>query len=173
MPARERPTGLRIPRPSQIGELPSEGGRHGFRSRDSKTSINSSTAAANGFIMKDATAEDIVKRFAGRERTDLRPRPPRRNSSNPDVSATGTMERRHDGARSVRLTKREQEIKDLIAAGWHRRSRSGLKHRDEHREEPRAQHARQTPLALTRRPTAPSGETAAVAARAALLSLSR
>jgi DNA-binding NarL/FixJ family response regulator len=74
---------------------------------------------ANGFIMKDATADDIVKAIrsvAGG--TDLPPPPAALLSSAPDVAGAGTR----SGAASatpgsVRLTKREQEIKELIAAG--------------------------------------------------------
>jgi DNA-binding NarL/FixJ family response regulator len=68
---------------------------------------------ANGFIMKDATAEDIVKAIRSvANGTDLPPPPAAPRSATPDggnaASAAGGV---------VRLTKREQEIKELIAAG--------------------------------------------------------
>jgi DNA-binding NarL/FixJ family response regulator len=73
---------------------------------------------ANGFIMKDATAEDIVKAIRSvASGTDLPPPPAAPHSSNPDVTGTGTMNGGMTAPGSVRLTKREQEIKDLIAAG--------------------------------------------------------
>jgi len=71
---------------------------------------------ANGFIMKDATAEDIVKAIRSVARgTDLPPppAPPRSADGGSGLgSASGTP-----GVTSVRLTTREQEIRDLIAAG--------------------------------------------------------
>ena len=73
---------------------------------------------ANGFIMKDATAEDIVKAIRSvASGTDLPPPAAAigpRNAS-PDIgtrAGTGTPP-----GGTVRLTKREQEIKELIAAG--------------------------------------------------------
>lgn len=74
---------------------------------------------ANGFIMKDASADDIVKAIrAVASGTDLPPPPslaaaPR--SASLDRSANASASTLGTGA--VRLTKREQEIKDLIAAG--------------------------------------------------------
>lgn len=72
---------------------------------------------ANGFIMKDATAEDIVKAIRSvASGTDLPPPPAVPRLSSPDVMGSGAA----GGGSSpgnVRLTKREQEIKDLIAAG--------------------------------------------------------
>ena len=71
---------------------------------------------ANGFIMKDATADDIVKAIrsvAGG--TDLPPPPALRSiegGRSRDVASAPAS-----SPSSVRLTKREQEIKDLIAAG--------------------------------------------------------
>lgn len=68
---------------------------------------------ANGFIMKDATADDIVKAIRSvASGTDLPP-PPIAPRSAVD-GATGTAA---PTGGVVRLTKREQEIKDLIAAG--------------------------------------------------------
>ncbi|HLZ44330.1 MAG TPA: response regulator transcription factor [Gemmatimonadales bacterium] len=75
---------------------------------------------ANGFIMKDATAEDIVKAIRSvASGTDLPPpaaaAAPRMS---PPVSSDGgspPIGTQSPGA--VRLTRREQEIKDLIAAG--------------------------------------------------------
>jgi DNA-binding NarL/FixJ family response regulator len=73
---------------------------------------------ANGFIMKDATAEDIVKAIRSvASGTDLPPPPAPPRSSAPDLAGTGTMSGGAQTPGSVRLTKREQEIKDLIAAG--------------------------------------------------------
>ena len=76
---------------------------------------------ANGFIMKDATADDIVKAIRSvASGTDLPPPPA------PPGSARGAMDGgiaslgsggNSSGISSVRLTKREQEIKELIAAG--------------------------------------------------------
>lgn len=68
---------------------------------------------ANGFIMKDATAEDIAKAIRTvASGTDLPPPPasPRSASESGATASAGS-----GGA--VRLTKREQEIKELIAAG--------------------------------------------------------
>lgn len=71
---------------------------------------------ANGFIMKDATAEDIVKAIRSvASGTDLPPppAPPRsaeRGGNGPTMSGA-------PGVSNVRLTKREQEIRELIAAG--------------------------------------------------------
>ena len=69
---------------------------------------------ANGFIMKDATAEDIVKAIRTvASGTDLPPPPaaPRVAGDGGGSGAGGS------GPGVVRLTKREQEIKELIAAG--------------------------------------------------------
>ena len=66
---------------------------------------------ANGFIMKDATAEDIAKAIRTvASGTDLPPPPavPRAAGESGGGSNTGGV---------VRLTKREQEIKELIASG--------------------------------------------------------
>ena len=67
---------------------------------------------ANGFVMKDATAEDIAKAIRTvASGTDLPPPPavPRAaGDGGNSPSAAGGV---------VRLTKREQEIKELIAAG--------------------------------------------------------
>jgi DNA-binding NarL/FixJ family response regulator len=71
---------------------------------------------ANGFIMKDATADDIVKAIRSvASGTDLPP-PPITARSATDGGA-GTASTSAPGGGVVRLTKREQEIKDLIAAG--------------------------------------------------------
>jgi two-component system, NarL family, response regulator DegU len=77
---------------------------------------------ANGFIMKDATAEDIVKAIrsvAGG--TDLPPPAAVAGAASSSTAAARASEGHaaaSDGAPgSVRLTKREQEIKELIAAG--------------------------------------------------------
>ena len=73
---------------------------------------------ANGFIMKDATAEDIVKAIRSvASGTDLPPPPAPPRSSAPDIAGIGMMSGGTPTPGSVRLTKREQEIKDLIAAG--------------------------------------------------------
>ena len=73
----------------------------------------------NGFIMKDATADDIVKAIRSvASGTDLPPPPPPpgpRVSSEAVGSGPGGGGAQTPG--TVRLTKREQEIKDLIAAG--------------------------------------------------------
>lgn len=72
---------------------------------------------ANGFIMKDATADDFVKaiRSVADGRDLPAPAVPRvvPSDSTSSVGAASTV----PGAAAVRLTKREQEIKDLIAAG--------------------------------------------------------
>lgn len=71
---------------------------------------------ANGFIMKDASADDIVKAIRSvASGTDLPPPPaaPRTASADGSAHLRGSAA----AAGSVRLTKREQEIKDLIAAG--------------------------------------------------------
>jgi DNA-binding NarL/FixJ family response regulator len=72
---------------------------------------------ANGFIMKDATADDIVKAIRSvASGTDLPPPPaPPRSMESASASAGGAAAAA--GVSSVRLTKREQEIRDLIAAG--------------------------------------------------------
>src|SRR2546421_1469404 len=73
---------------------------------------------ANGFIMKDATAEDIVKAIRSvASGTDLPP-PPAPPGGATDGGALSTASAlAAGGISSVRLTKREQEIKELIAAG--------------------------------------------------------
>ena len=74
-------------------------------------------SGANGFIMKDATADDIVKAIRTvASGTDL-PLPPAAPRAAADSGAveSATMSTGEGGA--VRLTKREQEIKELIAAG--------------------------------------------------------
>src|SRR5438874_1779028 len=73
---------------------------------------------ANGFIMKDATAEDIVKAIRSvASGTDLPPppAPPGGATDGGALSTASTLAA--GGISSVRLTKREQEIKELIAAG--------------------------------------------------------
>ena len=74
---------------------------------------------ANGFIMKDATAEDIVKAIRSvASGTDLPPPPAVPHSFTQDNAGRSSMSGGPSSAPgSVRLTKREQEIKDLIAAG--------------------------------------------------------
>jgi len=70
-------------------------------------------SGANGFIMKDATAEDIAKAIRTvASGTDLPPPPamPRAAGETGSSPSSG-------GGGAVRLTKREQEIKELIAAG--------------------------------------------------------
>ena len=68
---------------------------------------------ANGFIMKDATAEDIAKAIRTvASGTDLPPPP-----AVPRAPGESTGSQSSGGGGAVRLTKREQEIKDLIAAG--------------------------------------------------------
>jgi DNA-binding NarL/FixJ family response regulator len=72
---------------------------------------------ANGFIMKDATAEDIVKAIRSvASGTDLPPPPAVPRVSAPDAMGSGVGGASQSPG-TVRLTKREQEIKDLIAAG--------------------------------------------------------
>lgn len=72
---------------------------------------------ANGFIMKDATAEDIVKAIRSvASGTDLPPPPAPPRSLGQDIAGS-SMSSGPSAPGSVRLTKREQEIKDLIAAG--------------------------------------------------------
>jgi DNA-binding NarL/FixJ family response regulator len=71
---------------------------------------------ANGFIMKDASADDIVKAIRSvASGTDLPPPPAAPRSAPLDGAAHASGGGLAPG--SVRLTKREQEIKDLIAAG--------------------------------------------------------
>ena len=71
---------------------------------------------ANGFIMKDASADDIVKAIRSvASGTDLPPPPAGPRSASLDGPAHASAGAPAAGA--VRLTKREQEIKDLIAAG--------------------------------------------------------
>ena len=77
---------------------------------------------ANGFIMKDATADDIVKAIRSvASGTDLPPPPASVDSTGPRHASpfadAGTPATESPLAGSVRLTKREQEIKELIAAG--------------------------------------------------------
>lgn len=73
---------------------------------------------ANGFVMKDATAEDIVKAIRTvASGTDLPPPPAPARAFGSDVAGAGTLSTGSPTPGSVRLTKREQEIKDLIAAG--------------------------------------------------------
>ena len=73
---------------------------------------------ANGFIMKDATAEDIVKAIRSVASGTALP-PPRAaaRTSAPDIAGSPNLSVGAPTPGSVRLTKREQEIKDLIAAG--------------------------------------------------------
>ena len=71
---------------------------------------------ANGFIMKDATAEDIVKAIRSvASGTDLPPPPAAPRPAGADV--VGSISAGMSAPGNVRLTKREQEIKELIAAG--------------------------------------------------------
>lgn len=73
---------------------------------------------ANGFIMKDASAEDIVKAIRSvASGTDLPLPPASPRAFTPDAAGTSTMSGGAQAPGSVRLTKREQEIKELIAAG--------------------------------------------------------
>ena len=68
---------------------------------------------ANGFIMKDATAEDIAKAIRTvASGTDLAPPP-----AVPRAAGESSGPSSGSGGGAVRLTKREQEIKELIAAG--------------------------------------------------------
>jgi DNA-binding NarL/FixJ family response regulator len=71
---------------------------------------------ANGFIMKDASADDIVKAIRSvASGTDLPPPPAAARGA---ASDGPVLARGHTAQPSnVRLTKREQEIKELIAAG--------------------------------------------------------
>ncbi|MGH7531553.1 MAG: LuxR C-terminal-related transcriptional regulator [Gemmatimonadales bacterium] len=70
-------------------------------------------AGAKGFIMKDATAEDVVRAIRTVEGGAELPLPSIAPSSTAPDAAGGS-----GGApATVRLTKREQQIKDLIAAG--------------------------------------------------------
>jgi DNA-binding NarL/FixJ family response regulator len=72
---------------------------------------------ANGFIMKDATADDFVKAIRSvASGTDLPPPAAARMPATDTTSSVGAASAA-PGAGAVRLTKREQEIKDLIAAG--------------------------------------------------------
>ena len=72
---------------------------------------------ANGFIMKDASADDIVKAIRSvASGTDLPPPPAAPRSATPEGVANMSGGAA-PGTGAVRLTKREQEIKDLIAAG--------------------------------------------------------
>lgn len=67
---------------------------------------------ANGFIMKDATAEDIAKAIRTvASGTDL---PPPAAAPRAARDSGGSQS---SGGGAVRLTKREQEIKELIAVG--------------------------------------------------------
>ncbi|MFN2572731.1 MAG: LuxR C-terminal-related transcriptional regulator [Gemmatimonadales bacterium] len=73
---------------------------------------------ANGFIMKDATADDIVKAIRSvASGTDLPPPPALPRSAASENAAMATGNGGSNGGGAVRLTKREQEIKELIAAG--------------------------------------------------------
>ena len=73
---------------------------------------------ANGFIMKDATAEDIVKAIRSvASGTDLPPPPAALHVSGPENVISGASAGGAQAGSAVRLTKREQEIRDLIAAG--------------------------------------------------------
>ena len=72
---------------------------------------------ANGFIMKDATAEDIAKAIRSvASGTDLPP-PPAAPRVADGGSGAGSTISGAGGGTSVRLTKREHEIRELIAAG--------------------------------------------------------
>ena len=72
---------------------------------------------ANGFIMKDATAEDIVKAIRSvASGTDLPPPPAALRVAAAD-GVGGMSAAAAQAGSAVRLTKREQEIKELIAAG--------------------------------------------------------
>lgn len=70
-------------------------------------------AGAKGFIMKDATAEDVVKAIRTVDGGAELPLPviPRQSAGDAATPAGAPA------VGAVRLTKREQEIKDLIAAG--------------------------------------------------------
>lgn len=71
---------------------------------------------ANGFIMKDATGDDIVKAIRTvASGTDL-PRPPMPPRTAGDAGS-GAGSSATAGGGVVRLTKREREVKELIAAG--------------------------------------------------------
>lgn len=71
---------------------------------------------ANGFIMKDATADDIVKAIRTvASGTDLPPPPAPPRAAGDAGTGAGSSAMSAGGA--VRLTKREREIKELIAAG--------------------------------------------------------
>ncbi|MGH7607355.1 MAG: LuxR C-terminal-related transcriptional regulator [Gemmatimonadales bacterium] len=75
-------------------------------------------AGAKGFIMKDATADDVVRAIrtvAGGAELPL-PAVPRVPSAGPGAGAMGGGGGQ-PAAGTIRLTKREQEIKELIAAG--------------------------------------------------------
>jgi DNA-binding NarL/FixJ family response regulator len=68
---------------------------------------------ANGFIMKDATAEDIAKAIRTvASGTDLPPPP-----AVPRAAGDAGVSSSSGSGGAVRLTRREQEIKELIAAG--------------------------------------------------------
>ena len=69
---------------------------------------------ANGFIMKDATADDIVKAIRSVASGTNLPAPPVTQRGAGEAGGNGTPA---PSGGVVRLTKREQEIKDLIAAG--------------------------------------------------------
>ena len=71
---------------------------------------------ANGFIMKDASAEDIVKAIRTvASGTDLPPLPAATRVAGDRGGSGGSGP--GGGPSVVRLTKREREIKELIAAG--------------------------------------------------------
>ena len=73
---------------------------------------------ANGFIMKDATAEDIVKAIRTvASGTDLPPPPALPRAAGEGSGGGGGGGGGGTAQGVVRLTKREQEIKELIAAG--------------------------------------------------------
>src|SRR2546421_11048403 len=73
---------------------------------------------ANGFIMKDATAEDIVKAIRSVAGGTVLPPPPAMpRIASPDGTASLAGGGAAQSSGTVRLTKREQEIKDLIAGG--------------------------------------------------------
>lgn len=72
---------------------------------------------ANGFIMKDATGDDFMKAIRSvADGKDL-PAPAVARAAPTDATSSVGAASALPGAAAVRLTKREQEIKDLIAAG--------------------------------------------------------
>ena len=72
---------------------------------------------ANGFIMKDATGDDFVKAIRSVAGGIDLPAPPVPRPAPTDATSSVGAASALPGAAAVRLTKREQEIKDLIAAG--------------------------------------------------------